>query len=54
MEEIALGEHSAVEIAAAFMQMKLGDEIEDIRQEKFQDPGPAAPKQVHHRIPLML
>ena len=35
MEEIALGEHSAVEIAAAFMQMKLGDEIEDIRQEKF-------------------
>ena len=35
LEEIALGEHSAVEIAAAFMQMKLGDEIEDIRQEKF-------------------
>ncbi len=35
LEEIALGEHSAVEIAAAFMQMKLGDEIEDIRPEKF-------------------
>ena len=35
LEEIAQGEHSAVEIAAAFMQMKLGDEIEDIRQEKF-------------------
>ena len=35
MEEIALGEHSAVEIAAAFMQMKLGDEIEDIKSEKF-------------------
>ena len=35
LEEISLGEHSAVEIAAAFMQMKLGDEIEDIRSEKF-------------------
>lgn len=35
LEEIALGEHSAVEIAAAFMQMKLGDEIEDIKPEKF-------------------
>ncbi len=35
LDEIALGEHSAVEIAAAFVQMKLGDEIEDIRPEKF-------------------
>lgn len=35
LDEIALGEHSAVEIAAAFMQMKLGDEIEDIKSEKF-------------------
>ncbi len=35
LDEIALGEHSAVEIAAAFMQMKLGDEIEDIKPEKF-------------------
>ena len=35
LEEIALGEHSAVEIAAAFMQMKLGNEIEDIKSEKF-------------------
>lgn len=35
LEEIALGEHSAVEIAAAFMQMKLGDEIEDIKSERF-------------------
>ncbi len=35
LDEIALGEHSAVEIAAAFMQMKLGAEIEDIKSEKF-------------------
>ena len=35
LDEIALGEHSAVEIAAAFMQMKLGDEIEDIKSEQF-------------------
>lgn len=35
LEEIALGEHSAVEIAAAFMQMKLGAEIEEIKPEKF-------------------
>lgn len=35
LDEISLGEHSAVEIAAAFMQMKLGDEIEDIKSEKF-------------------
>ncbi len=35
LDEIALGQHSAVQIAAAFMQMKLGEEIEDIREEKF-------------------
>ena len=28
-------QHSELQIAAAFMQMKLGDEIEDIREEKF-------------------
>ena len=35
LDETALGQHSAVQIAAAFMQMKLGEEIEDIREEKF-------------------
>ena len=35
LEEISLGEHSAVEIAAAFMQMQLGEELEDIKPEKF-------------------
>lgn len=35
LDETALGQYSAVQIAAAFMQMKLGDEIEDIREEKF-------------------
>ncbi len=33
LDEIALGQYSA--IAAAFMQMKLGDEIEDIKSDKF-------------------
>lgn len=35
LDETALGQYSAVQIAAAFMQMKLGEEIEDIREEKF-------------------
>lgn len=35
LDEVALGQYSAAQIAAAFMQMKLGDEIEDIREEKF-------------------
>ncbi|MDE6738312.1 MAG: DEAD/DEAH box helicase, partial [Lachnospiraceae bacterium] len=35
LDEVALGQHSELQIAAAFMQMKLGDEIEDIREEKF-------------------
>lgn len=43
LEEISLGEHSAVEIAAAFMQMQLGEELEDIKPEKFSLTGkPAA------------
>lgn len=35
IDEIAQGQYSATQIAAAFMQMKLGDEIEDIKSEKF-------------------
>lgn len=35
LDEIALGQYSATQIAAAFMQMKLGDEIEDIKSDKF-------------------
>lgn len=35
LDAVALGEYSATQIAAAFMKMKLGDEIEDIRAEKF-------------------
>lgn len=35
LDEIALGQYSATQIAAAFMQMKLGDEIQDIKTEKF-------------------
>lgn len=35
LDEVALGKYSATQIAAAFMKMKLGDEIEDIRTEKF-------------------
>ena len=35
LDEVALGQYSATQIAAAFMKMKLGDEIEDIRTEKF-------------------
>lgn len=35
LDEIALGQYSATQIAAAFMQMKLGDEIENIKAEKF-------------------
>ena len=35
LDAVALGEYSATQIAAAFMKMKLGDEIEDIRTEKF-------------------
>ncbi len=35
LDAVALGQYSATQIAAAFMKMKLGDEIEDIRTEKF-------------------
>lgn len=35
LEAVAQGQYSAVQIAAAFMKMKLGDEIEDIQTEKF-------------------
>lgn len=35
LDAVALGQYSAMQIAAAFMKMKLGDEIEDIRTEKF-------------------
>lgn len=35
LDAVALGQYSATQIAAAFMKMKLGDEIEDIRSEKF-------------------
>lgn len=35
LDEIALGQYSAMQIAAAFMKMKMGDEIEDIKSEKF-------------------
>lgn len=35
MEELARGQYSAVQIAAAFMRMKLGDELEEIRSDKF-------------------
>ncbi|MCH5249393.1 MAG: DEAD/DEAH box helicase [Lachnospiraceae bacterium] len=33
-ERIALGEHDALQYAAAFMKMKLGDDIQDIKQER--------------------
>lgn len=35
LEAVAQGQYSAMQIAAAFMKMKLGDEIEDIQTEKF-------------------
>lgn len=35
LDEVALGQYSAMQIAAAFMKMQLGDEIEDIKAEKF-------------------
>lgn len=35
LDAVALGQYSATQIAAAFMKMKLGGEIEDIRTEKF-------------------
>lgn len=35
LDEVAVGQYSATQIAAAFMKMKLGDEIEDIKTEKF-------------------
>lgn len=35
LDAVALGQYSVTQIAAAFMKMKLGDEIEDIRTEKF-------------------
>lgn len=35
LDAVALGQYSAIQIAAAFMKMKLGDEPKDIRTEKF-------------------
>ncbi len=35
LDAVALGQYSATQIAAAFMKMKLGDEPQDIRTEKF-------------------
>lgn len=35
LDAVALGQYSATQIAAAFMKMKLGDEPQDIRAEKF-------------------
>lgn len=35
LDAVALGKYSATQIAAAFMKMKLGDELEDIKTEKF-------------------
>ncbi len=35
LDAVALGQYSATQLAAAFMKMKLGDELEDIRPEKF-------------------
>ncbi len=35
LDAVALGQYSATQIAAAFMKMHLGEEIEDIKEEKF-------------------
>ena len=35
LDAVALGQYSAIQIAAAFMKMRLGEEIEDIQEEKF-------------------
>lgn len=35
MDEVVSGQYNATQLAAAFMQMQLGDEIEDIKSEKF-------------------
>jgi ATP-dependent RNA helicase DeaD len=35
MDEVAVGQYSATQIAAAFMKMKLGNELEDIKEERF-------------------
>lgn len=35
LDAVALGQYNATQIAAAFMKMRLGDEIEDIKAEKF-------------------
>lgn len=35
LDAVALGQYSATQIAAAFMKMRLGEEIEDIKEEKF-------------------
>lgn len=35
LDAVALGQYNATQIAAAFMKMKLGDELEDIKTEKF-------------------
>lgn len=35
LDELALGQYSATQIAAAFMKMKLGDELEEIKADRF-------------------
>ncbi len=35
LDAVALGQYSATQIAAAFMKMQLGEEIADIKEEKF-------------------
>lgn len=35
LDAVALGQYSAIQIAAAFMKMQLGEEIADIKEEKF-------------------
>lgn len=35
LDAVALGQYSATQIAAAFMKMRLGEELEDIKEEKF-------------------
>ena len=39
-ERSALGEYGALQYAAAFMKMKLGDDIEDIKPERFRSDWP--------------
>ena len=35
MEKLVDGEYTALDLAAAFMKMKMGDDIKDIKVEKF-------------------